>query len=275
MGSICFRRFFYEGPLITGIPKFANRMKISFVIPAYNEEAYIGACLTSIAKELARTPCEVEVVVVNNASTDATRALAERFAGVRVVDEPHKGLVRARKAGFDATSGELVANIDADTIMPEGWLQTVLTEFAKNKNLVALSGPYRYYDLSTWHRVQINVFYVFTWVLHVLNQYVLRAGAIVQGGNFVIRRDAWERAGGFDTSIEFYGEDTDVAKRLSKVGLVVWTWRLPMYTSGRRLAKEGLVYMSFKYSANYFWMTFLGRPFSKTYIDVRSERGRE
>ncbi|HUD02472.1 MAG TPA: glycosyltransferase family 2 protein [Candidatus Paceibacterota bacterium] len=259
-------------------------MKISFVIPAYNEEAYIGACLTSIQKELERVRADVrprrsnieaEVVVVNNASTDNTRALAQGFVGVRVVDEPHKGLVRARKAGFDATSGELVANIDADTIMPEGWLTTVLAEFAKNNNLVALSGPYRYYDLSTWRRVQIQVFYVFTWALHAVNYYVLRAGAIVQGGNFVIRRDAWERAGGFDTSIEFYGEDTDVAKRLSKVGLVVWTWRLPMYTSGRRLAKEGTLRMAFTYGANYFWMTFVGRPFSKTYIDVRSERSGE
>jgi cellulose synthase/poly-beta-1,6-N-acetylglucosamine synthase-like glycosyltransferase len=266
-------------------------MKISFVIPAYNEEAYIGACLTSIQKELTRVRADVrprrsnieaEVVVVNNASTDNTKTLAQGFAsaspvdGLRprvcVIDEPHKGLVRARKAGFDATSGELVANIDADTIMPEGWLQTVLAEFAKNNNLVALSGPYYYYDLSKWRRVQVNVFYVFTWGLHVFNYYVLRAGAILQGGNFVIRRDAWERAGGFDTSIEFYGEDTDVAKRLSKVGLVVWTWRLPMYTSGRRLAKEGILHMAFTYSANYFWMTFAGKPFSKTYIDVRSER---
>jgi cellulose synthase/poly-beta-1,6-N-acetylglucosamine synthase-like glycosyltransferase len=255
-------------------------MKISFVIPAYNEEAYIGACLTSVQKELARvrltkSNVEAEIVVVNNASTDNTKMLAQRFARVRVIDEPHKGLVRARKAGFDATSGELVANIDADTIVPEGWLTTVLTEFAKNNNLVALSGPYRYYDLSKWRRLQVNVFYVFTWGLHVINHYVLGAGAILQGGNFVIRRDAWERAGGFDTSIEFYGEDTDVAKRLSKQGLVVWTWRLPMYTSGRRLAKEGTLRMAFTYSANYFWMTFLGRPFSKTYIDVRSERGKE
>ena len=250
-------------------------MKISFVIPAYNEEAYIGACLAAIQKELAHTLCEAEVVVVNNASTDNTKALAQRFEGVRVVDEPHKGLVRARKAGFDATSGELVANIDADTIMPEGWLQTVLAEFAKNKKLVALSGPYFYYDLSVWRRMQIQVFYFFTGLLHVFNHHVLGTGAILQGGNFVIRRDAWERAGGFDTSIEFYGEDTDVAKRLSKEGLVVWTRRLPMYTSGRRLAKEGLVYMASKYTANYFWMTFLGRPFSKTYIDVRSERSGE
>lgn len=244
-------------------------MKISFVIPAYNEEASLSACLASIQEELARTPCEAEVVVVNNASTDDTKAVAEQFAGVRVIDEPHKGLVRARKAGFDATTGELVANIDADTVMPKGWLVKVLTEFGKDKKLVALSGPYIYHDLSVFYRAMIKVFYFFTWVVHVFNHRVLGVGAILQGGNFVIKRNAWEAAGGFDTSIEFYGEDTDVANRLSKVGSVVWTWRLPMYTSGRRLVHEGLVYMSLKYTANYFWMTFAGKPFSKTYIDIR------
>jgi glycosyltransferase involved in cell wall biosynthesis len=247
-------------------------MKISFVIPAYNEEASLGACVASIQKELERTSCLAEIVVVNNASTDHTKAVALGMPGVRVVDELHKGLVRARKAGFDATNGELVANIDADTVMPKGWLATVLKEFAKDNNLVALSGPYIYHDLSSFFRAQIKVFYFFTWLLHLFNHHVLGVGAILQGGNFVIRRDAWNKAGGFDTAIEFYGEDTDVAKRLSKVGHVMWTWRLPMYTSGRRLAKEGLLYMSLKYTANYFWMTFVGKPFSTSYIDVRAKR---
>jgi glycosyltransferase involved in cell wall biosynthesis len=74
-------------------------MKISFVIPAYNEEAVIAKCLESVQKELTRTPCEVEVVVVNNASTDKTREIALTFPGVRVVNEEKKGLVFARAAG--------------------------------------------------------------------------------------------------------------------------------------------------------------------------------
>ena len=76
-------------------------------------------------------------------------------------------------------------------------------------------------------------------------------------------------AGGFDTTISFYGEDTDVAKRLSRIGKVKWTFKLPVYTSGRRLVAEGVVQMSVKYTINYLWITWFGKPYTKTYIDIR------
>ncbi len=243
-------------------------MKISFVIPAYNEEAIIAKCLESIQQELARGNYDAEVVVVNNASTDRTKEIALTFSGVRVVDQPVKGLVHARKAGFDATSGELVANVDADVILTPGWMDKVLKGFA-DSGLVALSGPFIYYDLSASSRVLVKIFYGIGYGTHLFNHYVLGIGAMLQGGNFVIRRDVWEKAGGFDTSIAFYGEDTDVAKRLSKVGTVKWTFALPVYTSGRRIKAEGLVRMSIKYTLNYLWITYFGRPFSSKYIDIR------
>ncbi len=93
-------------------------MKISFVIPAYNEQDFIGPCLESVMRELGTIECDAEVIVVNNASTDATRERALAVPDVRVVDEPQKGLVRAREAGYLASSGELIANIDSDTRLP-------------------------------------------------------------------------------------------------------------------------------------------------------------
>ena len=244
-------------------------MEISFVIPAYNEEHRIGGCLHSIELELKRTPCEAEVIVVNNASSDHTAEVARHFANVCVVDEPKKGIVAARHAGYVASSGTLIANIDADTIVPQGWLETVLKEFRKNEHLAALSGPYIYYDLSPWQRALVRIFYFGGWVSYLVAHFVLHSGAMLQGGNFVIRRSAMEKAGGFDTSISFYGEDTDVAKRLSKVGIVKWTWRLPMYTSGRRLAQEGIVRTGVRYAINYFSILFSGTPWSATYTDIR------
>ena len=252
-------------------------MKISFVIPAYNEEKMIGKCLASVFKEINRTknqnldtPCpSFEVVVVDNASTDRTREEALKFAGVTVVRENLKGLVYARRAGWVATTGELVANIDADTIVPEGWLSTVVNNFAKDKNLVALSGPYFYYDLSMFENLLVKIFYFFGWLIYLFTHFVLNKGAMLQGGNFVLRRDAWDRAGGFDTTIAFYGEDTDVARRVSKQGRVLWTWNLPMYTSGRRLRKEGIVRTGFTYALNFFSTSITGRPATNKYSDIR------
>ena len=67
-------------------------MRVSFVVPAFNEEAYVGACLQSILCEAEACGEPVEIIVVNNASTDRTREVAQRFAGVTVVDEPRKGV---------------------------------------------------------------------------------------------------------------------------------------------------------------------------------------
>ncbi|MDO8482130.1 MAG: glycosyltransferase family 2 protein [bacterium] len=244
-------------------------MKISFVIPAYNEEELIAKCVGSIQLALANGKYDAEIIVVNNASTDRTKEVASRIAGVRVVDEPRKGLTRARQAGYAASSGDLIANTDADTMLTPEWLPTVMREFERNPKLVALSGPFIYYDLPLFERALVKIFYWFGFIFYFINQRILHAGAMLQGGNFVVRRTALEKIGGYDTSIEFYGEDTDVAKRISKVGTVKWTFRLPMLASGRRLQKEGIVKIGTRYAINFFWTTYRGVPFTKKYTDVR------
>ena len=186
-------------------------MRLSFVIPAYNEEHYLPACLESILAQTRDLGDEVEIIVVNNASSDRTREVALSYPGVTVVDEMRKGLPWARQAGFAASSGELIANVDSDSRLTPGWVKQVLDTFAeferKGKSLVALSGPVEYYDLTASQMVSVHLFYLLAFLLYALNRYVLRAGSMVQGGNFVLRRDALASIGGFNTSIAFYGED--------------------------------------------------------------------
>ena len=98
---------------------------------------------------------------------------------------------------------------------------------------------------------------------------MLRVGSVVQGGNFVFRREAWVRAGGFNRDIKFYGEDTDVAVRLARQGKVKFTHRLKMLTSGRRLAEEGIIRTGLTYTLNFFWVTFAGKPATHEHTDVR------
>ena len=244
-------------------------MKLAFAIPAYNEEALIGKCVEAVLAEVKRSGRDVEIVVVNNNSTDRTAEIAASYPGVRVIDETQKGLVSARDAGFNGTTAELVANIDADTMVPPGWLDIVFDEFEKDPQLVCLSGPYIYYDLTPWQRMIVSAFYGLTTLIYWLNRYVLRVGSVVQGGNFVLKRDAWVKAGGFNREIKFYGEDTDVAVRLSKVGNVKFTHRLKMMTSGRRLAEEGVFRTGLTYTLNFFWVTFAGKPATRDHTDIR------
>lgn len=244
-------------------------MKISFVIPAYNEEKVIADCIESVQQEIAQYNFETEIVVVNNNSSDKTKEIALRFKDVKVVDEPSKGLVFARKCGMDNSDGELIANIDADVVVPKGWLLAAMKEFENDTQLVALSGPYIYYDLNSFQRGLVRIFYYVGYGMYIFNSKVLRISGMLQGGNFIVRREAMKKIGGYDTKISFYGEDTDIAKRIFKVGKVKWTFKFPMYTSGRRLRQEGLVTMGIKYAVNHIWPIFFSRPFSDKYKDIR------
>lgn len=245
-------------------------MKLSIVIPAYNEEEYIGNCLESIQKRLAGKAYDIEIIVVNNASTDRTREVAESFENVQVVDESRKGLVWARNAGYLASNGDLIGNIDADTKLPSGWIDKVFKEFSKNNNLVALSGPYIYYDLSSMQQIAVKIFYYFGYLTHIINHRIFKNGAMLQGGNFIVRRSALEKINGYDTRIDFYGEDTDIARRIQKIGEVSFTFDLPMYTSSRRLQTEGVVTTAVLYVVNYFWVLVFKRPFTTKHKDIRT-----
>jgi glycosyltransferase involved in cell wall biosynthesis len=239
-------------------------MKLSFVVPAYNEESYLPACLESILEQIKGLPAgTAEIIVVNNASSDRTREVAESYPGVTVIDEPRKGLPYARQAGFCASSGELIANVDSDSRLTPGWVQQVLNAFERQPKLVAFSGPLEYYDIDPKDEWGVTVFYMIAFAVYCINRYILRAGSMVQGGNFVLKAEALKSIGGFNLSIPFYGEDTDIARRLNKMGKVVFTFKLKMYSSARRLNKEGSLTMAWRYTVNYFWTTFRKRPFGE------------
>ena len=226
-------------------------MRLSFVVPAYNEESYLAECLESILRETSRVGVSTEILVVDNASTDGTSEVVRRYPAVRLIEQPIKGLTHARQAGFLACTGELIANVDADSRLPEGWLLRVLAEFEARPKMVALSGPLVYYDLTPRHRQLVQVFYGIAWMTYAMNRYVLRVGSMVQGGNFVVAREGLEQIGGFNLAIAFYGEDTDVARRLNAVGEVRFTFGLKMFSSARRLNQEGILTTALRYTMNY------------------------
>lgn len=247
-------------------------MKISFVIPAHNEEGAIGDCVSSIFEEINKNAgVDAEVIVVDNASSDKTGEVA-RLHGAKVVNESHKGIVWARAAGLREAQGEIIANIDADNRMIGGWLRKVLDAFEKNPQMVCFSGPLAYRDISPWALVVTESFYGLGMLIVRLAHLFGARGAIVQGGNFVFRKEAMLRAGGYDTTVEFYGEDTAVAMKLAPLGDVVFSSSIPISSSGRRMVAEGVFATGFKYAINFVWVTIFKRPFHKHSTDIRPER---
>ena len=235
---------------------------ISLVIPAHNEEKYIGECLRYIIGN--SDGKLLEIVVVDNASTDHTRTLAENFSGVRVVVETEKGLTSARQKGFIEARGDIIAYIDADTQMPKDWVEKIIFEFTKDENLACLSGPYLYHDISLLQRFFVKCY----WYMLAYPIY-LSIGYMTVGGNFAIKKSALEKMNGFDTTIAFYGEDTDIARRAKKFGKVKFSLNFQMPTSGRRLAGQGFLSTAMIYVINFVSEVLLHKPATREYKDIR------
>jgi glycosyltransferase involved in cell wall biosynthesis len=231
---------------------------ISFVVPAYNEEALIAHCIRSIQR--AAGNIRHEIIVVDNASTDRTGEIAWA-ASAKVVPEPTKGITWARQAGADLARYDLIAFIDADSELPAGWLDAALSAI-QQPGVVAVSGPIVYDELSLAKRIIGFAFYCVAKAAHLI-------WPMLQGGNFLLRKEALRRAGGFNTAIDFYGEDTDTAVRLSAIGKVKFDLGMWIYSSARRMQEEGMARTGGRYIINYLWIWLFGRPWSAGHHDHR------
>lgn len=124
---------------------------LSIVIPAYNEEAVIEACVMAALKQT--VPAD-EIIVVDNMSTDRTAAIVRRLQrrypndNIRLLSQTSaQGVVPTRNRGFDAARSHIIGRIDADSIIDEYWVAEVKQIFRDNHGLAATTGPVVYYDM--------------------------------------------------------------------------------------------------------------------------------
>lgn len=241
---------------------------ISLIIPAYNEERYIEPCLKSILG-LSKTVA-YEVIVVNNASTDRTRETVERLLPeARIIDEPRKGLTIAYNRGAKEAKGDILAFVDADMVLPPDHLERIEREFEKDRKLIALSGPYLYKDNGKFCEWLLHFSYLFLAMPAeiILNRF-LNLGASIASGNSAIRKDAFEKIGGFNENI-FYGLEPDLAFRLKKLGKIRFRHSFVSKSSARRFQKEGTIKTLWLYFLNHLWPFLFKKPFTKDYLDIR------
>ncbi|QQG37977.1 MAG: glycosyltransferase family 2 protein [Candidatus Kaiserbacteria bacterium] len=215
---------------------------VSILIPAHNES---GPIEKTVRAARAQKYPDFEVIVIDNASTDDTAARAQE-AGARVIREARKGILFAKEAGRKAARGEIIAGLDADCLPPDDWLQRGVSRFTDD-TIVAVTGGYEYDDISSFMSGFIKLGFKY-WqpYLNAIMQW-RRRGAYMIGGNCFVRASALEKIGGYDTSIQFLGEDTDTATRLSKIGKVIFARDLFVRSSGRRFLEHGYLKSYFTY----------------------------
>jgi glycosyltransferase involved in cell wall biosynthesis len=210
-------------------------MLISVVIPAFNEEKYLGATLAGVGRAAARLRevggAEAEVIVVDNDSTDATAEVA-RSHGAAVFGEARRNVASVRNAGAGRARGDVVVFVDADTTVPDALLRRVSEVMAETACLGgAVDTDYRPARLAT-------KVYLRSW------RALGRVAGMAQGATQFCRAEAFAALGGYDETL-FMGEDVDFYWRLKKLskrrgGHVRFIEDMRVVPSARRFDQWGL-----------------------------------
>ncbi|MCR5112207.1 MAG: glycosyltransferase [Ruminococcus sp.] len=210
-----------------------EKIHVSVVIPAHNEQNYVGRCIDSIKQAAEHFGGNVEMIVVCNRCTDRTAEIAEKL-GARVIFNEDRCIAKVRNTGINAARGKMVMTIDCDNRMTVGTIREAW-RMLKSGRYIGGGAPIRFerYSLALW-----------------LNDLMCRVAFGLTGlycGIFWAERSTFEAIGGFVDKRAF--EDAETAKKLRKFGK----------SHGKRygvLRKNHLINSTRKYDEMGDWMYF-------------------
>jgi glycosyltransferase involved in cell wall biosynthesis len=215
---------------------------ISVIIPALNEEKYIGRCLESLANQSLKE--KFEVVIIDNNSKDKTCEIIEKnfqkfsnkYSGENFISKA-KGIGKVRKLGAKKSQGDILAFTDADTILDKKWLERI----KENLKIYDMStGPILYYE-NNFKAELIRLWRKTYRIFHLFNFYW------TLGANMAIKKTVYQKLGGHkDFSIL---DDFDISLRAYKNGKIYnkYDRKQKVYTSARRLSNLFSYFLIFFY----------------------------
>lgn len=195
-------------------------MRISVVIPAFNEQNSLGQTLQALRASIAQCTVPVEVIVVDNESSDITATIA-RHGGAEVIAETVHKVARVRNAGALSAKGDVFVFLDADVIVPSHFLRRVAEVMSAPDCCGGAA------DISRRPASKLVRAYLLGW------RAIGRLLDMAQGAAQFCRRDAFARIGGYDESL-YMGEDVDFHWRLRKLGTVKFLHDVQVTASPRR-----------------------------------------
>ncbi len=210
---------------------------ISVVIPAYNEEKFLPSTLQALLKQ---SKFPQEIIVVNNASTDDTRMIAQSFiekfknkkVNLRVIDELEKGVAKTRNRGFNEAKNEIIASTDADSQPHPDWIMNIEKHFLE-KDSVAVTGSIIMTDAIYPFKVLTKLGYY---------QFLNFVGKTFMGfrsvhtANAAFRKKYFLKCNGFNEEITspLDNDDFEISSRLVALGPIRFDSKLKVDGSFRR-----------------------------------------
>ena len=187
-----------------------NKPKFTIVIPAHNEEKYLGKCLCAIisASKYVK-PDSVEIIVVANRCTDNTCMIAKHY-GAKVFKNEDKCIAAVRNTGVKEAEGEIVVTIDADSLMTKYSLAEIREKLESGKYIGGGTVP-------RFDRMSVGIAVSSVYVVLNLLPAMIKNGGYLSGAMFWFYRNDFEAINGFDESLISL-EDMDFAARLKKYG---------------------------------------------------------
>lgn len=181
-------------------------MLISIIVPAYNEEKYIGLTLGSIKEAqqllLSEKGVPTEIIVVDNDSTDSTARIARSFEA-QVFNEPTHNVAKVRNTGASRANGNILVFVDADVVVPQGLLCRIHEAMSDERCLGgAVDTNYQPAKFS------VKV-YLRMWRL------IGKVAGMAQGATQFCRKDIYTALNGYDETL-YMGEDVDFYWRLKR-----------------------------------------------------------
>jgi glycosyltransferase involved in cell wall biosynthesis len=214
---------------------YFDSVKLSIIIPAYNEENYLPATLDAI--NAAKTD-DSEVIVVDNLSTDTTRDIAAS-RGAKVVTETEHNIGKVRNTGAAAANGDVLVFIDADSIVRPGIFERIV-EAAEDKQCFGGAAAVEYEPIT--NRTVVSWFIA---LYPILGNWMKMRGGALQ----FCRADVFHELGGFDSTI-YVGEDIDFGWRLDRLARdrkahTAFIKEPKVLTSSRRWNRMGFLRLMF------------------------------
>ena len=220
-------------------------MKVSVVIPVYNEEKYIKNCLDSLMIQSEKPD---EIIVVDNNCTDSTINIVKKYKNIKVIKESKQGIIAARNAGFDHAQGDIILRCDADTILPVKWVKNIKQHFLEDKSIIAMSMPILIHDIPGGNK-SLFPFYLYMFIPRIImGLYPLL------GPGYAVKKSAWEKIKNelcLDDNIVH--EDIDLSFHIKKLGKIYHDKKTIVLTSGRRLKYNPLSFFG-EYTLRFFKM---------------------
>lgn len=227
-----------------------NLPTLDVVVPCYNEADTIGTCLDGLLKQ---SDSIERIIIVDNNSTDETVEIVRKYqkkqSNIDILTEPKQGVQFARNTGLDAAKSDIIARIDADTIVLDGWAQAIRSYYGKHDRVGASSGFSWFYDLPGKRITQF-----FTQLFSHFANEKLGDSHLIYGSNMTIQRSTWQKIHHEVCMINGIMEDQDLGYHVKQSGdKTGYIPNAKAKVSGRRMRMSPLRYWRYN---KQWWMTY-------------------